>query len=210
MLKTFQDLYAQKEYIKALQVLNQNAKDLDPGLYHYNAGTTEVQLGNWSIARYHFLMADNSGFDVPKNSINLKLVEEKLEIPRLEKPLNTMDYVVQGSLILSQGLLTTISLITLLIGLVVVKKKPSTKAMLSLLGLVLVPLGLNFWIRSWPMGVVTQGQIIYEGPSAIFASRDELPPGILILSQPNGEWRKIIYPSRFTGWIKNKNLKVLE
>ncbi len=76
--------------------------------------------------------------------------------------------------------------------------------------LVLIPVGLNWWVKSWPYAVVVAPQAIQEGPSAIFPARGELPVGVLVITREMGEWEEVIYPSRFQGWIKKQGLKVLE
>lgn len=183
---------------------------MDAGLWHYNMGTVLGEMNNWPLARYHFLMAQADGLNSEELNQNQQLAESKLEIARLEKPLGTSDYLIKTGMIASEGPLVTLSLLFLVIGLWILRKKPSFKSAVLFLVAVVTPLIVNFWIESWPKKVVLLPKAVYEGPSALFATRGELPPGIMVLTNTKGEWEEIIYPSRFAGWIKSDGLKRLE
>lgn len=209
-LKTFQDYYVKKDYKSALQTLQSHQSKLPRGLLHYNLGTVYGKLENWPLARYHLLMAEKNGFDSRELEQNKKLVEERLDVVRLEKPLNAMDYGVKFSTSISGEVLTTLGLIILLVGMLFLKKKPSLMRALVLILLVLSPLCLNWWISTWPRSIATEPQAILEGPSGIFSAKGELMPGTLVISLDKGQWQEIIWPSRFSGWVKRSALKELE
>lgn len=200
----------QKDYASALRTLEASKSKISSGLWHYNMGTVHAGMKEWARARYHFLQAEKEGFVSKEAGQNLELTEAALEISRLEKPLAWSDYAVKGALIASEGILGTIALFILIAGMVSIIKKKSLSALSVLVVLVLAILGLNFWIGSWPMAVVVKPQSIQEGPSAIFAGREELPVGVLVIATHEGEWRKILYPSRYQGWIKNTGLEELK
>jgi hypothetical protein len=210
VLKTVEGLYAQKNYQEALKTLESNQGTISPGIWHYNIGTVFGKLENWPMARYHLLMADGEGFNSQEVFLNKKLVESKLEISKFEKANSASDYFVKGGLEASQGLLTTISLILIISAIVNIWKKSSYKMFSVLLTSVLLVLGLNWWIQSWDKVIVLSTQSIQEGPSVIFPSRDDLPVGVMLIVSNKGEWSKILYPSRFQGWIKNAGLKELK
>lgn len=209
-MKTFEGFYSKGDFANALLTLEKNPSDLSPGLWHYNVGTIKAKMQNLPEARFHFLQATELGMNSDVVFNNLKIAEEKLDIVRLEKPLNASDYFIKGSLWASQGLFTSLSLIIIIAALLHLRKRISYKLVLSYLTAVLLPLGFNFWVNSWDRAVVTNTQLVQEGPSVIFPSRGELPLGVLVVLKHNGEWSKIIYPSRFEGWIKNTGLKSLE
>lgn len=167
-------------------------------------------MQNWPMARYHFLMAEDQGMNTKVVGENKKLVEEKLEIERLEKASGASDYFIKGSLVASEGPLTSLGLLLLVIGLWILKKTPTFKKAMLFLAIVMMPLALNFWIESWPKKIVTETKVVYAGPSAIFETVGEIPEGIMVLTDSKGEWEKIVYPSRFTGWIKSEGLKRLK
>lgn len=210
VLKTVEALYAQKDYEKALKTLESNKDSVSSGLWHYNMGTVHGKLGHWAMARFHFLKADLAGFRSTEASANAKLTESMLGTEKLEKPTSTSDYLIKVALFSSEGLLTTLSLCLLIAGLIGFWKKASIKVLASFLAMALVVTGASFWIRSWDRVIVIDKQSVYEGPSAIFASRDEVPEGVVLITSPQGEWREVIFPSRFQGWIKNIGLKELK
>lgn len=209
-MKTFEGLYLKKDYPNALLELEKHKQDVDAGLWHYNMGTVEGQLKNWPSARYHFLLSDMSGLRNSELSQNLELAESQLGVVRLEQALNTSDYLIKGSLFVSQGPLLSLSLLFLVIGLCILKKQSSFKKMMLVLFFVALPLTLNFWIKSWPRKIVTSAKPIYEGPAAMFGTRGEVPAGVMVLTKVKDGWEEIVYPSRFSGWIKSDGLKRLE
>lgn len=209
-MKTFEAHYAKKEYANALQVLHKNSSAVSPGLYHYNAGTAEAALKNWAKARYHFLLASREGMTSEALANNLKVSETELNVGRLEKPLGLRDQLYQGSLFAAEGWLTTLSLLILVIGLWSMRKTRDLKSMVITLALVLLPLGLNLWIDSWPKSIVAQAEVIKEGPSTIFSNTGEVPAGIFIITKKQEGWEEILYPSRYQGWIKSNGLLRLE
>lgn len=209
-LKTVEAFYVQKDYANALRTLEANKSKISTGLWHYNMGTIHAGMKEWARARYHFLQAEKEGFVSKEAEQNLELAETALDISRLEKPLAWSDYAAKGALIASEGILGTMALFILIIGMVSVIKKKSLSALSILVVLVLAVVGLNFWIGSWPLAVVMKPQAIQEGPSVIFAGREELPIGVLVIATHEGEWRKILYPSRYQGWIKNTGLEELK
>jgi hypothetical protein len=126
-LKTFEGFYLKKDYVNALKTLEQHQKEIDLGLWHYNMGTVLAEMNNWPIARFHFLLAEKSGLNTKQLNQNLLLVEEKLDITRLEKPLNTSDYLLKASFVAADGPLVTLGFLILALGLYFLKKKPSLK-----------------------------------------------------------------------------------
>jgi len=210
VLKTFETYYAQKDYVSALETLQKSKSEVPSMLWHYNMGTVLAKLENWPEARFHFLLAEKMGVSHKDLSLNKKIVESKLEINRIEKPISVTDYAVKGAQIASQGWLTSLSLVCLIVGLIKLKRGASLKGLALFLFLVLAPLMLNFWIKSWPISVITKALVIREGPSVIFPEKGELPVGVLVMTKEAGDWCEIYYPSRFQGWIKKNDLKVLE
>lgn len=209
VLKTVETFYARKEYQKALELLEANREKISSGLWHYNMGTVHAELGNLPLARYHLQKAELEGFSSKEVINNKELVEERLEISRLEQPLTGEDYIIQTGLTGAQGIFMTISICLIIVGIIALWKKSSIKTLLGTVFLALIFMGLNFWVTSWDKKIVMKTQPVHEGPSAIFEARSELPPGLMIVTEKKGEWLKIIYPSRFKGWIKETGLKEL-
>lgn len=210
VLKTVQNYYAQKDYNKALEVLNAHKSSLPEGIWHFNVGTIQAKLENFPLARFHFLMADKEGFTTKEVVHNRKLTEEKLNLDKAENPTSGSDYFYKYSLVGSEGFFTTLALLLIIVGLIVRWKKAAMGVTLLFFMLALGVFGLKWWISSLDSRIVLEAQQIFEGPSVIFPSSDELPPGVMVLTKTKGEWVKVYYPSRFAGWIRNKGLKELK
>lgn len=210
VLKTFEAYYAQKDYAKSLEILKAKASAFEKDNWEYNMGTVLARMENFPEARFHLLQAEKLGLSAPGLDQNLSLVEEKLEVPRLEKSLNTQDYALKAGLVLSEGYFSTLSLLGLVVGILVLKSKFSWKRVLGFVFLISAPLALNFWITSLDQFVAVKPANLQEGPSLIFSKVGDVPAGIRLVGKADGSWIKIIYPSRFSGWVKSSELKILE
>jgi len=209
-LKTFEGYYLKKDYPNALLTLEKGRGEVEAGLWHYNMGTVFGEMKNWPLARFHFMLAEANGFNSKELSQNQQLAEDVLEISRLEKPLDTSDYLIKASLVASEGLLVTLSLIFLVLGLWLLKQSATAKRALIFVLAVVSPLIIDSWFDSWPRKIVIETKSLYEGPSALFAVRGELPAGLMVLTNTKGEWEEIIYPARFSGWVRTDGMKRLE
>lgn len=190
--------------------LEKQREIISPGLWHFNAGTVKAKMMSPAEARFHFLEARLHGFNNQKLSENLNLIENQLEVKSLEKSIEPMDYAVNFSLWAEGGFFTMLSLVIILLGLIIVKKTQKYYVLALTIFFATVPVSLNYWVKSWNKAVNLTPQQVLDGPSAIFGSRGELPPGIFLITRKSGEWKEIIYPSRFRGWIKNAGIKELE
>lgn len=210
MLKTVESSFAKKDYSAALKNLESNQSQIPPGLWHYNMGTVYGKMENYPLARYHLLRAQAEGFISKESFSNLELVERKLDIEKLEKPVTTTDYFVLGGLTAAQGILGMVSLCLIIVAIFTLWKKNSLKVF----GLILLPafifIGLNVWINNWNRQIVINPQPIFEGPSAIFEARNEIPSGVMVIVNEKDGWLQIVYPSRYQGWVKPEGLKELK
>lgn len=166
-------------------------------------------MNKWSEARYEFLSSKQYDSALPGLEQNLQIAEDKLEVGRLEKPLGTIDYLVKAGFVVQQGILTSLSLAILLVGLVMLRKSATLPRVLAWVGLVAFPVAFSWWIGSWPVALTREATYLSEGPSGLFASNNEIPAGIMVIAIGEGDWKKIIYPSRFSGWILGKSLRRL-
>ena len=210
VLDTFAEYYAKGAYPDALAELEIQRSQVPPGLWHFNAGTVKAKMGLAAEARFHFLKAQLEGYSEQNLGKNLDLVEEKLELTSLEKPLTFSDYAVKFGLWSQGGFFSTLALLILVTGLLILRREKKT----LILGLTVIfctiPLALSAWVHSWDKAVIVSEQEIREGPSAIFASRGEIPEGVLVVLKKSGDWYEVFYPARFQGWIKNSGFKELE
>ena len=209
-MKTFEGYYLKKDYPNALLTLEKHQQEIESGLWHYDMGTVFGEMQNWPMARYHFIMADARGFNSKELAQNQRLTEAALEVGKLEKPLDTSDYLIKSALVAAEGPLVTLSLIFVVLGLWTLKKSPSIKRALVFVFVVLTPLVLDLWIDSWPRKIVTAPKSLFEGPSALFEARGEIPAGIFVITNTKEDWEEIIYPARYSGWVKADGMKKLE
>ena len=209
-MKTFEDFYAKKDYSNALQTLLKLKSEIPTQDWHYNLGTILAKQEKWAEARLHLLKAQDLGFSGHEVSQNLAIVESSLDVEKLEKPVSGIDYGYKAALYLQDGLLTTLSLVIVVVGLLIIKKQPSFKRFVLMLGLVLIPMSLNFWINSWSQGVVMETTVLNDGPSKIFESHGEIPIGVRVIFDQEDSWLKIVYPSRYQGWVKTGSIRDLE
>jgi hypothetical protein len=208
VLKTVESLYSKKAYREALDYLANNKGHVSKGLWHYNMGTIFASLEDWPMARYHLSMADLHGYTSRELLSNQSLVEDKLLSQKWEKPITPMDYVIRGALLGSDGILTFFGLVIMIIGIFLLKNQLKKRAFM-LLSVSLLLFGMTLWIKTWNWGIVLKPQVLREGPSAIFNSKDEIPAGVKVLTLKEGEWVKVIFPERFEGWIRNAEIKEL-
>ncbi len=209
-MKTFQGFYASGDYANALLELEKSKDQLSAGVWHFNMGTVKAKLGQPAEARYHFLESRWSGFTDERLANNLSLVEDTLEVTKLEKPLEIADYAIKFGLWAQNGFFTMLSLVVLLFGFLILRRQKKYSILILTAFLAALPLGVNWWVKSWHKAVTLSTQQVQDGPSVIFGSRGELPPGVMVVTKKSGEWVEVIFPSRFRGWIKNASLKELE
>lgn len=210
VLKTVEAHYNQKDYTSALSLLQANKANISPGVWHYNVGTIYGKLDDWAMARYHFLLADWEGLSSKEVVSNRMLVEEKLDIQKLEKSFSPSDFFIKASIESSHGILTSLSLLFVLFGVICFWRKKSWKTISIFCVMSVMFVGLNLWILTWTKFISVKSQLIYDGPSVIFPTREELPIGILIVTRQKDDWLQVVYPSRFEGWVKFNGLKELK
>lgn len=209
-MKTFAEYYAKGDYLNAWIELEKVRGSVSPGLWHYNAGTVKAKLERPAEARYHYLESLSKGYPGEELQKNLSFVEDQLEVRTVEKPLELSDYGMKFALWAQNGFFTTISLLILICGLLILRREKKFIYLAVTLAGMAIPLGTSLWIRSWDQVINLEASEVREGPSAIFASRGELPPGIHLIAHRSGDWYEIRYPSRFRGWVKSKVIKELE
>jgi hypothetical protein len=210
MLKTYEALYQKNDFNNALKYLRDNSSEIPQELWHYNLGLVYAKLGSFPLARYHFLMAGKAGLQLESLRQNEKLIVEKLDLASVEKPLNASDYIYKGVTFLSQGELTSLCLIVLFTGLLSLRKKLNMARLAVIIVAMSIPLTLGFLVKQWPEAIVIQDDRVAEGPSGIFAALTDIPAGVKVVTKGEGDWREILYPSRYKGWIRKNSIKELE
>ncbi|HLW55969.1 MAG TPA: SH3 domain-containing protein, partial [Bacteriovoracaceae bacterium] len=89
------------------------------------------------------------------------------------------------------------------------KKSKNLRHFLMITVVMVMLSGLSLWTRHWPWSVAEQEVDVYHGPSEIFDKVQVVPKGIKFLGLEKDSWIKIIYPSRFEGWVKKENISEL-
>jgi hypothetical protein len=210
ILKTVESAYQQGDFQGAISTLEKNQIHVTPGLWHYNMGTLYAKLENFPLARYHFLMSDMEGYTNKDLIKNKKIVEEKLDIPKHEKMLSTSDYFIRGSVEATHGIFTMVCLLIIICGVFLSFRRSNFKAFRFSLVLSCLVLVINFWVQNWKKFIVLEGQVLHEGPSSIFLSNQEVPPGTMIVVLEKDDWLRVLYPSQYGGWIKHNGIRKLK
>lgn len=182
------------------------------GVYFYNLGTLYAKKGDFSLARYHLEKSFKSGFYSPRMFHNLKYVEEHLGIQQVrdhslyEKIIfNAIEYPPIFFLLLPLLVATTLLVVSKFV------KEIKRSILWSIFLFSCIPLLLVFMLNNYyNLAIVFNASPVYDAPSEIYSSRLNLLNGekILIIRNKNG-WSEIIYPSEFSGWVKNKDIGIL-
>jgi hypothetical protein len=209
-LALFKESYLKNDFGKSLEILESHKSAIHEGLWHYNKSVIHAKLGQFPLARFHLIKAEKAGFETLELALNKRIIEENLKISNLEKSLGFTDTAIKTSLFSSQGLNLTLALLLLLVAVILWIKKSSKKIISTLMLVSYFFILFNFWIRNWNLGITLNEEQLYEGPSVIFQTNSKLPPGILVVTLKKDQWLKVIYPSRFSGWIKGDQLKDIQ
>lgn len=193
---------------EAEEVLTQLKGELDPSVYWFSMGKLYAKDNNWSDARIAFLKSQKI-YPRQETIDNLLVVEKKLVVSELEAPRSIKDYSIHTTYFIGAELALTLNLALLVWGLWRFKKTKSYKQLLAIISVILMLSGLSFWTRNWPWVVAEEELIVFHGPSEIFDKVQVVPKGIKFLGVEKDSWIKIIYPSRFEGWIKKENISEL-
>jgi hypothetical protein len=81
-------------------------------------------------------------------------------------------------------------------------KKQKIHPLITLSGLLLLPLGLYFYSTFYEIRISYYAKTIYEGPSEIFVSDQLTQPGAKYVLRTKGNWCKLIYKGYEVGWLK--------
>lgn len=207
-MKAFEDHLALGESQKAKEVLEHGKTDIGLSVYWFNMGRLHAEEASWADARIAFL---KSWQIQPRSETrsNLEIVESKLLVSEVESPATIKDYLIHSTFFTGTQLALTLNLILLVLGLLAYKRSRNIKKFAFTLFLMLLLSGLSIWTRHWPWSVAEQEIPVFIGPSEIFDKVTVIPKGIKILGTEKDSWIKIIYPSRFEGWIKKENISEL-
>jgi hypothetical protein len=205
-LKTFENLYKEKQYSQALEYLKNHQSEFPLSIYHHNLSAVFFQLKEFPLSRYHLIKAESYGLTDGLVFQNKSLINRELDLERLERPINISDYVYKFSMNFENGGFATLSLGIILIGTLVLFRLRNLKSGLIVSLLAIVPLIFQLWTSSLDRYISKNEVKLFDGPSGIFETDKLLPMGVLLIVKEHEDWLEVVYPSRFEGWVNHKNL----
>jgi len=207
-LKAFESHLNKGEIEEAKKALNSIDKDLEPSVYWFSMGQVYAKDNNWADARIAFLKSHKI-FPRQETIDNLEIIEKKLVVSEVEAPRSIKDHLINSTYFIGAELALTLNLALLILGLWNFKKSKNLRHFLMITVVMVMLSGLSLWTRHWPWSVAEQEVDVYHGPSEIFDKVQVVPKGIKFLGLEKDSWIKIIYPSRFEGWVKKENISEL-
>lgn len=205
LLKSLETLYVKEEFNGTIDLLLKSKHRFDEGLFHYNLGTVHAKVGNHAAGRYHFEKSIKSGFVNNKVINNLEVVNERLQVEDIGTSSEIYDQLLNTSLKIPDSCYLTMSLLLLIFGLLLFRKK-IVKGVKKFGLLVLVstlPWGFNhFYLKGINFAIAMKETKLYEGPSKIYTEKFLIKPGTkFIFSKINDGWLYIERPLFLSGWI---------
>lgn len=211
--KSLESLYLSKNFSGAKDYILKHKHDYSVGQFHYNLGTVEMKLKEFSSARFNFEKSVSSGFVNTKSLSNLKTVKTILQVNDLEQSVVIIDRVNSISKKVPVDYYIMFSLLLILfIG--CLKKFSFIKNKFVAMALVLISclpiLFFYCYVNSLSIGVTLVDMPLREGPSKIYQEVGTLKGGSkLILGEESGEFIFIKSPLNSAGWINKSNIGFL-
>jgi hypothetical protein len=180
-------------------------------LFHYNLGTLQVKLGNYALGRYHLEKAINQGFANEKSYKNLTVSKNLLKQNGMVDVNHWSTEIKFRFLSGPSDLILTFSLLLVLLGIFISRKRMNLKKVILALSMGLLPYLYGVYLlNSTNIGITLGEVVVYEGPSKIFPSSGSIPAGSkLILSSIKDDWFFIKGPEGYVGWIEKSQLGIL-
>lgn len=211
VLNQLKSLYGKNQYSEGLELLKSNKESFEPGLYHYNVGTVNAKLKNYSQARFHLELARTKNFNPSLVDNNLKFLKNELGLTRLETPQNFFEYVQDLSTQLSRDAVIIFGLIFIILSILTLRKSKSLVLSLVLILISIIPLSMKYYSSNVLVsGIIKNNVVLQSGPSELFEPAGEAPAGLKIyIKEFRKEWLFIKYPEGFQGWISKKSVNLL-
>lgn len=207
-LKTLIDT---QQWQNALNLLNEHKDQFDSAIYHYNVAVVKVNLAQSSDAMYHFEMAKSLGLQSPELINSINSLKEQLNISYIENSLEFIDLMHQLLFQLPNQFYYSVSILMLI--LVFWNFKLIVTRLFKVL-LILVSIAPSIFFTSYikpkEMAIIQANLKVYAGPSRIFDQVQEIPEGAkIIIGNDYNNWKQVIYPQRFKGWIFSDKYKAI-
>lgn len=210
LMKSLSELYAKKEYNKAIELLEQNSQTLDTGTYYYNLGTLKAKTGNFALARFYYEKALKKGYQSEALLNNLSFVKTKMEGDDLSNSLSFEDRVQDASSMFSLNTFLLLGAIVFFLSMLFMRLMKSMRVwkIIVILLVSFSPLMLKvFYLDKKPVAIVLKEVEVYEGPSSIFEQKGTIKAGAKIrLGKINDKWAFVSAPESAVGWVNKESL----
>ena len=209
---SFENLYLKKDYKGALDLLLQNKKQLNSGIFHYNLGTIYSKMGDFPAARLNLEKSIKEGYINSASINNLAYIKSQLQADDISTSSSLPDQFMNGALSFPPAAYLSLSLIFLLVGIVLLKSKKLFKKSSIALFILLMTAPMIFselYLSKINYAVAFKDVVLYEGPSKIFGEKGKVRAGSkIILGEYKDGWFYVKFPISLVGWI-NKDQIVL-
>ncbi len=210
-LKKLEQSFVAKNYDEARELLLSVKPKLPDGFFHYNLGTILAAEGQYPAARYNFELAKKKDFNHPALYKNLHSVESALSVNSstysVRESLVTQFIALDSSVFLAAGLV--LSILTIMVLKKISKVKVYISFVITLLFLTPFISKVTYFNNEYHDAINLKDLEVYQGPSSIYDVVDTLPAGRkFIISKGNDGWYFILYPNKFSGWVKRDDLAI--
>ncbi|MDP7321811.1 MAG: tetratricopeptide repeat protein [Bacteriovoracaceae bacterium] len=195
------DYSAAKEYLNSLE-LSDVAQWYNLGYLAYKKGDLVTARAYLEKAKYEGMFSDEMGqaLGLVKNELGLQYIEQ--------------DHSFQDNLMLNMVSFSSefyLAFFAMFLSFVLIFIWKRIYLLGVLFGVLVLMAGSGFYIKKNYSIVFNQNEsVVYSGPSRIFEEQQILPKGIkFIVGKKSGDWKYVIYPQSYRGWIyKNKAISL--
>lgn len=212
VMKSLSELYAKKDYKKALEMLEQSSQLFDSGTYHYNLGTVHAKMGQFAVARFHYEKAIKDGYRSEALLNNLSYTKSKVSIDDLSNSDVPMDRVLDAGSIMPMTYFILLASMIFFIGNIWMYWNKSYRwwklTILAILALSPIIFKVSF-VDTKPLAIALKDAALFEGPSSIFEQKGEIKAGAKVrIGKINDKWIYIVSPQSLVGWTEKDKLGI--
>lgn len=208
--KSLEAHYLKGEYAEAQKLLLANKDQFDPGIFHYNLGTTLMKQGNFAAGRYHLEKALKNGYVDSKVIHNLSVAKSQLAVNDISNSNNPLDLALSFSLDIPFSLYLSGTLILSLLAMLLIRLKKVTRlyGIIILAVVVMFPiLYAGLFVNRFNFAMALTDSSLREGPSQIYGELSKIKAGSkFIIGEMQGDWYYIKSPASMAGWIKKDDI----
>lgn len=210
--KSLEQLYLQKKFADAENLMIEMKALFNPGLFHYNYGTLKIKTNDFGAARFHLEKSIKLGHASMDVYNNLKFVKSKLSVIEIESGSNYWARGIEKSLTIPSQLYLTAAFMLLIITMFFVRKL-QLKWYYALIFLFLSTFPFLYryvYLDTIKETVALKNISVREGPSKIFPEIRSVDAGAkFIIGKENDNWFFIEYPEEYAGWVSREDIEFL-